>query len=158
MSGFDWCIPRNEIGRSLFPKQNFNVMSPNFHIHVSVIDLNIPRICLPILLQPNRQTDPGNMVSHSRSLEVSHYGSLEVSQWMKELGTRLRSFILGIHQSDSWYSVRLRKNCIAPWLISSRMPAPLPPLPPTLLGGWSIRATQHCSSDEMPFDVHWSTK
>ncbi len=30
----------------LFPKQNFNVLSPNFHIHVSVIvlSLNIPRM------------------------------------------------------------------------------------------------------------------
>ncbi len=31
-----------------------NVLSPNFHIPVSVSDLYIPRIGLPILLQPNR--------------------------------------------------------------------------------------------------------
>jgi hypothetical protein len=50
----------------LFPKQNFNVLSPNFHIHVSVYDLYILRIGLPILLQPNRQTDPGNIsIAHS---------------------------------------------------------------------------------------------
>jgi hypothetical protein len=31
----------------LFPKQNFNVLSPNFHIHVSVRDLYIPGLlCL----------------------------------------------------------------------------------------------------------------
>jgi hypothetical protein len=30
----------------LFPKQNYNVRSPNFHIHVSVSDLYIPRIGL----------------------------------------------------------------------------------------------------------------
>ncbi len=46
---------------SLFPKQNYNVLSPNFHIHVSVSNLYIPRLGLPILLQPNRQTDPGNI-------------------------------------------------------------------------------------------------
>jgi hypothetical protein len=43
----------------LFPKPNYYVLNPNFHIHV-VIDLFIPTIGLPILLQPNRQTDPGN--------------------------------------------------------------------------------------------------
>jgi hypothetical protein len=46
---------------SLFPKQNYNVLSPNFNIHVSVSDSYIPRNCLPILLQPNRLTDPGNI-------------------------------------------------------------------------------------------------
>ncbi len=46
-------------GASLFPKQNYNVLSPNFHIHVPVSDLFVPRICLSILLQPNRQTDSG---------------------------------------------------------------------------------------------------
>jgi hypothetical protein len=33
---------------------------PNSYIHVSVSDLYIPRIGLPIWLQQNRQTDPGN--------------------------------------------------------------------------------------------------
>jgi hypothetical protein len=36
-------------------------LSPNFHIHVSVSDLYIPRICPHISLQQNRQTDPGNI-------------------------------------------------------------------------------------------------
>ena len=36
-------------------------LSPNFHIHVSVSDLYIPRISLHILLQPNRKTDPVNI-------------------------------------------------------------------------------------------------
>jgi hypothetical protein len=34
---------------------------PNSYIHVSVSDLYDPRIGLPNLLQPNRQTDPGNI-------------------------------------------------------------------------------------------------
>ncbi len=42
---------------SLFLKQNYNVLSSKFHIHVSVSNLFIPRIALPILLQPNRQID-----------------------------------------------------------------------------------------------------
>ncbi len=32
----------------LFPKQNYNDLSPIFHIHVSVSDLIIPRFGLPI--------------------------------------------------------------------------------------------------------------
>jgi hypothetical protein len=33
-----------------------NALSPSFHIHVSVSNLYIPRIGLPILLRPNSQT------------------------------------------------------------------------------------------------------
>ena len=35
--------------------------SPSFHIHVSVSDLCIPTIDLPILLQENMWTDPGKI-------------------------------------------------------------------------------------------------
>jgi hypothetical protein len=52
---------RNEtVWASLFPKQNYNVLSPNFHIHVSVCERNTfpGSVCL-ISLQPN-QTDLGN--------------------------------------------------------------------------------------------------
>ncbi len=51
MSGSDllvW-IPRNETARPFISK-NYNVLSPNFQIHVSVSNLYIPRIGLPILL------------------------------------------------------------------------------------------------------------
>jgi hypothetical protein len=34
-------------------------LSPHFHIHVYVSDLNIPRILPPIFLLQNRQTDLG---------------------------------------------------------------------------------------------------
>ncbi len=37
------------------------VLTPNSYIHVSVIDLHIPTIGLPILLQENRWTDRGNI-------------------------------------------------------------------------------------------------
>jgi hypothetical protein len=56
--------------RSLHCKENPNYvflfwelrgLSPNFHIHVPVSDLNIPRICPHISLLQNRQTDPGNI-------------------------------------------------------------------------------------------------
>ncbi len=36
-------------------------LSPNFHIHMSVSDLYIPRSSPHISLQQNRETDPGNI-------------------------------------------------------------------------------------------------
>jgi hypothetical protein len=48
----------------LFPKQNYsmwNVLSPSSYTHISVRDLYISRIGLPILLQGNMWTDPGNI-------------------------------------------------------------------------------------------------
>jgi hypothetical protein len=51
------CIPRNI---TLFPKQNYNVLSPSSYTHLSVRDLYISGIGLPILLQGNMRTDPRN--------------------------------------------------------------------------------------------------
>jgi len=72
MSGSDLCIPLNETARSprYFQKQSYNVLSLNLHIYVSVSHLYIPRISLPILLQPNRQTDPGNIYIAHRYMNV----------------------------------------------------------------------------------------
>jgi hypothetical protein len=44
--------------------------SPNFHIHVSVSNLYIPMIGLPILLQENMWTDPGNKEIANRYMNV----------------------------------------------------------------------------------------
>ncbi len=67
----------------LFPKQNYNVLFPNFHIHVSVSDLYLPMIGLPILLQPTRHIDRGN--THKLLPDTS----------IRELVTRLHSFFSG---------------------------------------------------------------
>jgi hypothetical protein len=48
----DLCIPRYETVRP----------APNSYIHLSVSDLYIFRIGLPIWLQQNRQTNPGNIL------------------------------------------------------------------------------------------------
>jgi hypothetical protein len=50
-----------ENSKQIFPEKELRGLSPDFHIHVSVIDLYIPRIGLPILLQENMWTDPGNI-------------------------------------------------------------------------------------------------
>ena len=45
----------------LFTKQNYNVLSPRSYTHISVRDFYISRIGLPILLQGNMWTHPGNI-------------------------------------------------------------------------------------------------
>ena len=47
--------------KQIFPEKEYRGLSPNFHIHVSVSGLYIPTIDLPILLQENMWTDPGNI-------------------------------------------------------------------------------------------------
>jgi hypothetical protein len=37
--------------KQIFPEKKYRGLSPNFHIHVSVSDLYIPTIGLPILLE-----------------------------------------------------------------------------------------------------------
>jgi hypothetical protein len=52
-----------ENSKQIFPEKELRGLSPNFYIHVSVRDLYCihATIYLPILLQENRWTDPGNM-------------------------------------------------------------------------------------------------
>jgi hypothetical protein len=40
-----------EISKQIFPEKEYRGLSPNFHIHAPVIDLYIPKIGLPILLE-----------------------------------------------------------------------------------------------------------
>ncbi len=49
----------------LFPKQNNNVLSPSSFTYISVRDLYISRIGLPILLQGNMWADAGNTLYKS---------------------------------------------------------------------------------------------
>ncbi len=51
----------NENPIYVFPEMKLRGLVPNSYIHVSVSDVHIPRIGLPICLQQNRQTDPGNI-------------------------------------------------------------------------------------------------
>jgi hypothetical protein len=51
-----------ENSKQIFPEKELGDLSPNFHIHVSVSGLYVyPLIGLPILLQENMWTDPGNI-------------------------------------------------------------------------------------------------
>ncbi len=53
----------------LFPKQNYNVLSPSSYTYISVRDLYISRIGLHIQLQGIMWTDPGNILNHSQTHE-----------------------------------------------------------------------------------------
>ncbi len=47
--------------KHILPEMKLRSLCPNSYIHVSVSDLYIPTIGLPILLQENRWTDGGNI-------------------------------------------------------------------------------------------------
>jgi hypothetical protein len=50
-----------ENSKQIFPEKEMRGHSPNFHIRVSVSDLYIPTMDLPILLKVNMWTDRENM-------------------------------------------------------------------------------------------------
>jgi hypothetical protein len=54
----------------LFPKQNYNVLSPSSYTHISVRNLYISWIGLSILLQGNMWINPGNIYIAHRHMNV----------------------------------------------------------------------------------------
>jgi hypothetical protein len=54
-----------KIRKQTFPEKEMSGLNPNFQIHVSVSDLYIPTISLPILQQENMWTDPENVLYNS---------------------------------------------------------------------------------------------
>ncbi len=59
-----------ENSKQIFPEKELLDHSPNFHMHVSVSDLYIPTMDLPILLQENMRTDPGNIKIAHRHINL----------------------------------------------------------------------------------------
>jgi hypothetical protein len=49
-----------ENSKQIFPEKELHGISPNFHTYVSVSDLYISMIGLPIFAAGNMWTDPGN--------------------------------------------------------------------------------------------------
>jgi hypothetical protein len=63
-----------ENSKQIFPEKELRGLSPNFHIRVSVIDLYIPTIGLPILLQENKWTHRGNKyINRSKTHECGNW-------------------------------------------------------------------------------------
>jgi hypothetical protein len=50
-----------EKSKQIFPEKKLRGHGPKFYISVSMSDLYIPMIDLPILLHENMWTDPGNI-------------------------------------------------------------------------------------------------
>ncbi len=71
-----------------FTKRELRRLSPNFHIHVSVSDLYIPRIGPHILLQQNRQTHRGN-------IKIAHR-HMNVEIWTESAQFLFWEYIIGI--------------------------------------------------------------
>jgi hypothetical protein len=63
----------NENSKQIFPEKDLRGHSPIFHIHVSVSDLYLPLIDLPILLQENMWTDPGTHMNVEIGTEASQF-------------------------------------------------------------------------------------
>ncbi len=53
--------PYTENVKQIYAETKLRNLSPNSYIHVSVNDLFIPKIGLPILLQESRWADRGNI-------------------------------------------------------------------------------------------------
>ncbi len=78
---------------SLFPTQNYNVLSPNSYTQISLRDLYISRIGLLILLQPNMLDRSWEYINHSQTYECRNW----------DRGRTIP--FLGIHKLDFWYRV-----------------------------------------------------
>jgi hypothetical protein len=65
---FPACYTENPI--YVFPEMNLCGLVPNSYIHVSVSKFYIPRLCLPIWLHQNRQTDPGNVEIRRQNITI----------------------------------------------------------------------------------------
>ncbi len=77
--------PNIENSKETFPEKKLCGHSPIFHMHVSVSDFYISTIDLPILLQENMWTNPGN-------IKIA-YRHMNVGMW--KLGLRLRNSFSG---------------------------------------------------------------
>ncbi len=87
--------------RFMYPRKE-TAQGPNFHIHVSMRDLHIPTIGPPIFLQPNRQTDPGNILSRSQKHERRNWVWGRAVSFLGILVKNFRYTVFAVRVPSSW--------------------------------------------------------
>ncbi len=85
-----------------FPEKELRGHSPNSYIHVSVCDLYIPTIGLPILLQENRWIDPGNM--YINCSQTPKCGNWDRGRAVPFLGTHKSKFLCCVDDRKTIFS------------------------------------------------------
>jgi hypothetical protein len=104
----------------LFPKQKNNVLSPSSYTHISVRDLYISKIGLPILLQGIMWIDPGKIYIALRHMNVE-IGSEAVQFPEKEyinaifLAVQQLDLPSSQHTNDCWNTYYLPDNSCDLW-------------------------------------------
>jgi hypothetical protein len=74
LEGYTLQRQNTEISKQIFPEKEYRGLSPNSHIHVSVSDLYIPTIGLPILLEEICRPILGLYINRSQTHECGNWG------------------------------------------------------------------------------------
>ncbi len=99
---FEKCPHCIEISISVIPENELCVLSPNFHIHVSVSDLYILTMGPPIFLQQNRQTDRGNTyINRQQKHECRNWNCGLAVPSLRIFVSNFRYCVIAVHKTHS---------------------------------------------------------
>jgi hypothetical protein len=64
---------KTENSKQIFPEKELRGLSPNFHIHVSVSDIYIPTVSLPLLLQKKYVDRSWEYINRSQTYKCGNW-------------------------------------------------------------------------------------